>query len=155
MKNKEFKQMVKDHIIKQQFILIYGQDKLHRYYRTVEKPYKYYISKWSVMHGKIMHDNYEINEHIKYVPGKIVHDNYEINESTFNTAYNEFLVQVKCVQGDPELAKQEINDSRIKQLGYPEENIPMEQRKYWKIRAGALEFMLKYKEQDKTGTAHS
>ena len=137
MNNKEFKQMVKDHVIKQQFILIYGQDRLHRYYRTVEKPYKYYISKWSVIHGKMMHDNYEINEHI------------------FNTAYNEFLVQVKYVQGDPELAKQEINDSRIKQLGYPEENIPMEQRKYWKIRAGALEFMLKYKEQDKTGTAHS
>lgn len=137
MKNKEFKQMVKDHIIKQQFILIYGQDMLHRYYRTVEKPYKYYISKWSVIHDKIVHDNYEINEHI------------------FNTAYSEFLVQIKYVQGDPELAKQEINDSRIKQLGYPEESIPMEQRKYWKLRAGALEFMLKFKEQDKTGTAHS
>lgn len=137
MKNKEFKQMVKDHVIKQQFILMYGKDMLHRYYRTVEKPYKYYISKWLVVYDKIVHDNYEINERI------------------FNTAYNEFLVQVKCVQGDPELAKQEINDSRIKQLGYPEENIPMEQRKYWKLRAGALEFMLKYKEQDKTGTAQS
>lgn len=137
MKNKEFKQMVKDHVIKQQFILIYGQDMLHRYYRTVEKPYKYYISKWSVIYDKIVHDNYEINERI------------------FNTAYNEFLVQVKYVQGDPELAKQEINNNRIKQLGYPEENIPMEQRKYWKLRAGALEFMLKFKEQDKTGTAHS
>ena len=138
MKNKEFKQMVKDHVIKQQFILIYGKDMLHRYYRTVEKPYKYYISKWLVVYDKIVHDNYEINERI------------------FNIAYNEFLVQVKCIQGDPELAKQEINDSRIKQLGYPEEeNVPMEQRKYWKIRAGALEFMLKYKEQDKTRTAHS
>lgn len=138
MKNKEFKQMVKDHVIKQQFILMYGKDMLHRYYRTVEKPYKYYISKWLVVYDKIVHDNYEINERI------------------FNIAYNEFLVQVKCVQGDPELTKQEINDSRIKQLGYPEEeSIPMEQRKYWKIRAGALEFMLKYKEQDKTGTAHS
>lgn len=137
MKNKEFKQMVKNHVIKQQFILIYGQDKLHRYYRTVEKPYKYYISKWFVTHNIFVVNNYEINEHI------------------FNTACNEFLVQVKYVQGDPELAKQEINDSRIKQLGYPEENIPMEQRKYWKLRAGALEFMLKYKEQDKTGTARS
>ena len=137
MKNKEFKQMVKDHVIKQQFILMYGKDMLHRYYRTVEKPYKYYISKWLVIYDKIVHDNYEINERI------------------FNIAYNEFLVQVKCVQGDPELAKQEINDSRIKQLGYPDEDIPMEQRKYWKIRAGALEFMLKYKEQDKTGIAHS
>ena len=127
MKNKEFKQMVKDHVIKQQFTLMYGKYTLHRYYRTVEKPYKYYISKWSVIYDKIVHDNYEINERI------------------FNTAYNEFLMQVKCVQGDTELAKQEINDSRIKQLGYPKENIPMEQRKYWKIRAGALEFMLKYK----------
>lgn len=137
MNNKEFKQMVKNHVIKQQFILIYGQDMLHRYYRTVEKPYKYYISKWRVVHNILVVNNYEINEHI------------------FNTAYNEFLVQIKYVQGDPELAKQEINDSRIKQLGYPEENIPMEQRKYWKLRAGALEFMLKYKEQDKIGTAHS
>ena len=137
MKNKKFKQMVKDHVIKQQFILIYGQDKLQRYYKTVEKPYKYYISEWSIRDGQL------------------VRDNFETIESTFNTAYNEFHVQVKYVQGDPELAKQEINDSRIKQLGYPEENIPMEQRKYWKLRAGALEFMLKYKEQDKTGTAHS
>lgn len=137
MKDKEFKQMVKNHVIKQQFILIYGQDMLHRYYRTVEKPYKYYISKWFVIHNILVVNNYEINERV------------------FNTAYNEFLVQVKCVQGDLELAKQEINDSRIKQLGYPEENIPMEQRKFWKLRAGALEFMLKYKEQDKTGTAHS
>lgn len=137
MKNKEFKQMVKNHVIKQQFILIYGQDKLQRYYKTVEKPYKYYISEWSIRDGQL------------------VRDNFETIESTFNTAYNEFLVQIKYVQGDPELAKQEINDSRIKQLGYPEENIPMEQRKYWKLRAGALEFMLKYKEQDKTGTAHS
>lgn len=137
MKNKEFKQMVKDHVIKQQFILMYGKDTLHRYYRTVEKPYKYYISKWLVVYDKI------------------VHDNYEIKECVFNIAYNEFLVQVKCIQGDPELAKQEINDSRIKQLGYPEESIPMEQRKYWKLRAGALEFMLKYKEQDETGIARS
>ena len=132
MKNKEFKQMVKNHVIKQQFILIYGQDKLQRYYKTVEKPYKYYISEWSIRDGQL------------------VRDNFETIESTFNTAYNEFLVQIKYVQGDTELAKQEINDSRIKQLGYPEENIPMEQRKYWKLRAGALEFMLKYKEQDKT-----
>ena len=137
MKNKEFKQMVKDHVIKQQFILMYGKDRLQRYYKTVEKPYKYYISEWRIMNDKL------------------VRDNFETIECTFNTAHNEFLVQVKCVQGDPELAKQEINDSRIKQSGYPEENIPMEQRKYWKLRAGALEFMLKYKEQDKTGTAHS
>lgn len=137
MKNKEFKQMVKDHIIKQQFIIIIGQNRLQRYYKTVEKPYKYYISEWRIMNDKL------------------VRDNFETIESTFNAAHNGFLKQVKCVQGDPELAKQEINDSRIKQSGYPGEDIPMEQRKYWKLRAGALEFMLKYKEQDKTGTTHS
>lgn len=137
MKNKEFKQMVKDHVIKQQFILMYDKDMLQRYYKTVEKPYKYYISEWSIRDGQL------------------VRNNFETIESTFNTAYTGFLKQVKCVQGDPEPIKQEINDSRIKQSGYPEENIPMEQRKYWKLRAGALEFMLKYKEQDKTGTAQS
>ena len=137
MKNKEFKQMVKDHVIKQQFIIMVGQNRLQRYYKTVEKPYRYYISEWRIMNDKL------------------VRDNFETIESTFNTAHNGFLKQVKCVQGDPELAKQEINDSRIKQSGYPEENVPMEQRKYWKLRAGALEFMLKYKEQVKTETAHS
>ena len=137
MKNKEFKQMVKDHVIKQQFIIMVGQNRLQRYYKTVEKPYRYYISEWRIMNDKL------------------VRDNFETIECTFNNAHNGFLKQVKCVQGDPELAKQEINDSRIKQSGYPEENVPMEQRKYWKLRAGALEFMLKYKEQDKTGTAHS
>lgn len=131
MKNKEFKQMVKDHIIKQQFILMHGKDTLQRYCRTVEKPYKYYISEWRIMNGKL------------------VRDNFETIECTFNTAHIEFLKQIKCVQGDPELAKQEINDCRIKQSGYPSEDVPMEQRKYWKLRAGALEFMLKYKEQDR------
>lgn len=137
MKNKEFKQMVKDHVIKQQFIIMIGQNRLHRYYRTVERPYKYYISEWRIMNGKL------------------VRDNFETTESTFNTAHNGFLKQVKCIQGDPEPTKQEINDCRIKQSGYPGEDVPMEQRKYWKLRAGALEFMLKYNEQDKTGTAHS
>ena len=130
MKNKEFKQMVKDHVIKQQFIIMVGQNRLQRYYKTVEKPYRYYISEWSIRDGQL------------------VRDNFETIESTFNTAHNGFLKQIKCVQGDPELAKQEINDCRIKQSGYPEEDIPMEQRKYWKLRAGALEFMLKYKEQE-------
>lgn len=130
MKNKEFKQMVKDHVIKQQFIIIVGQNRLQRYYKTVEKPYKYYISEWRIMNDKL------------------VRDNFETIESTFDIAYIKFLEEIKCVQGDPELAKQEINDCRIKQSGYPEENIPMEQRKYWKLRAGALEFMLKYKEQE-------
>ena len=129
MKNKEFKQMVKDHVIKQQFIILLGQNRLQRYYKTVEKPYKYYISEWSIRDGQL------------------VRDNFETIESTFDTAYIKFLEEIKCVQGDPELAKQEINDCRIKQSGYPEEDIPMEQRKYWKLRAGALEFMLKYKEQ--------
>lgn len=130
MKNKEFKQMVKDHVIKQQFIIMIGQNRLQRYYKTVEKPYKYYISEWSIRDDKL------------------VRDNFETIESTFNTAHNGFIKQVKCVQGDPELAKQEINDCRIKQSGYPSEDVPMEQRKYWKLRAGALEFMLKYKEQE-------
>lgn len=130
MKNKEFKQMVKDHVIKQQFIILLGQNRLQRYYRTVEKPYRYYISEWSIRDGQL------------------VRNNFETTESTFITAHIEFFEQVKCVQGDPELAKQEINDSRIKQSGYPGEDIPMEQRKYWKLRAGALEFMLKYKEQE-------
>lgn len=129
MKNKEFKQMVKDHIIKQQFIIMVGQNKLQRYYKTVEKSYKYYISEWKIRDGKL------------------VRDNFETNESTFNAAHDGFLKQVKCIQENPELTKQEINDSRIKQSGYPGEDIPMEQRKYWKLRAGALEFMLKYKEQ--------
>ena len=40
MKNKEFKQMVKNHVIKQQFIIMIGQNRLQRYYKTVEKPYK-------------------------------------------------------------------------------------------------------------------
>ena len=137
MKNKEFKQMVKDHVIKQQFIIMVGQNRLQRYYKTVEKPYKYYISEWRIMNDKL------------------VRDNFETIESTFNTAHNGFLKQVKCVKESPELTKQEINDCRIKQSGYPGEDVPMEQRKYWKLRAGALEFMLKYKEQDKTGTAHS
>lgn len=137
MKNKEFKQMVKDHVIKQQFIIMIGQNRLQRYYKTVDKPYKYYISDWRIMNGKL------------------VRDNFETIESTFNAAYTGFFKQVKYVQGDPELAKQEINDCRIKQSGYPSEDVPMEQRKYWKLRAGALEFMLKYKEQDKTETARS
>lgn len=129
MKNKEFKHMIKDHTIKQQFIILLGQNRLQRYYKTVEKPYKYYISEWSIRNGQL------------------VHYNFETIESTFNTAYTGFLKQVKCVQGDPELSKQQINDCRIKQSGYPSEDIPMEQRKYWKLRAGAIEFMLKYKEQ--------
>lgn len=129
MMNKEFKQMVKDHIIKQQFIILLGQNRLQRYYKTVEKPYKYYISEWSISDGKL------------------VRDNFETIESTFNTAYAGFLKQVKCIQEDPELTKQQINEYRIKQSGYPGEDIPMEQRKYWKLRAGATEFMLKYKEQ--------
>lgn len=135
MKNKEFKQMVKDHVIKQQLILL-GQNRLQRYYRTVEKPYRYYISKWSIRDGQL------------------VRDNFETIESKFNTAHTVFLEQVKCAQGDPELTKQEINDCRIKQSGYPGEDIPMEQRKYWKLRAGALEFMLKYKDQQ-SGTCCS
>lgn len=137
MINKEFKQMVKDHIIKQQFIILLGQHRLQRYYKTVEKPYKYYISEWSIRDGKL------------------VRDNFETIESTFKTAHAGFLKQVKCIQGDPELTKQQINEYRIKQSGYPGEDIPMEQRKYWKLRAGAVEFMLKYKEQVRTGTAHS
>lgn len=129
MKNKEFKQMVKDHIIKQQFIIMMGHDRLQRYYKTIEKPYKYYISEWKIRDDKLVRDNFETTENI------------------FNAAHNGFLKQVKCIQEDPELTKQEINDSRIKQSGYPGEDIPMEQRKYWKLRAGALEFMLKYKKQ--------
>lgn len=129
MKNKEFKQMVKDHIIKQQFIILLGQNRLQRYYKTVEKPYKYYISEWSIRDGQL------------------VRNNFETIESTYNTAHTGFLKQVKCIQEDPELSKQQINDYRIKQSGYPGEDIPMEQRKYWKLRAGAVEFMLKYKEQ--------
>ena len=129
MKNKEFKQMVKDHVIKQQFIILLGQNRLQRYYKTVEKPYKYYISEWSIRDGQL------------------VRDNFETIESTFDTAHTGFLKQVKCIQEDPELSKQQINDYRIKQSGYPGEDIPMEQRKYWKLRAGAVEFMLKYKEQ--------
>ncbi len=129
MKNKEFKQMVKDHVIKQQFIILLGQNRLQRYYKTVEKPYKYYISEWSIRNGQL------------------IRDNFKTIESTFNTAYTGFLKQVKCIQEDPELSKQQINDYRIKQLGYPGDDIPMEQRKYWKLRAGAVEFMLKYKEQ--------
>ncbi len=137
MKNKEFKQMVKDHVIKQQFIILLGQNRLQRYYRTVEKPYKYYISEWSIRDGQL------------------VRDNFETIECTFNTAHAGFLKQVKCAQEDTELTKQQINDYRIKQSGYPDEDVPMEQRKYWKLRAGAVEFMLKYKEQTQTGTAHS
>ena len=129
MKNKEFKQMVKDHVIKQQFIILLGQNRLQRYYKTVKKPYKYYISEWSIRDGQL------------------VRDNFETIESTFDTAHTGFLKQVKCIQEDPELSKQQINDYRIKQSGYPGEDIPMEQRKYWKLRAGAVEFMLKYKEQ--------
>lgn len=129
MKNKEFKQMVKDHIIKQQFIILLGQNRLQRYYKTVEKPYKYYISEWSIRDGQL------------------VRNNFETIESTYNTAHTGFLKQVKCIQENPELSKQQINDYRIKQSGYPSEDIPMEQRKYWKLRAGAVEFMLKYKEQ--------
>ena len=129
MKNKEFKQMVKDHVIKQQFIILLGQNRLQRYYKTVEKPYKYYISEWTIRDGRL------------------VRDNFEIIESTFDAAHTGFLKQVKCIQEDSELSKQQINDYRIKQLGYPGEDIPMEQRKYWKLRAGAVEFMLKYKEQ--------
>lgn len=129
MKNKDFKKMVKDHIIKQQFILLQGQNKLQRFYQTVEQPYKYYISEWSIKDGQL------------------VRDNYETIYSTMVTGRMEFEEEVKCVQGDPDLAKQEINDCRIKQSGYPSEEIPMEQRKYWKLRAGAIEFMLKYKEQ--------
>lgn len=128
MKNKDFKKMVKDHIIKQQFILLCGAKTLQRYYRTVEKPFKYYISEWSIKDGQL------------------VRSNFETTESTVITGRIEFLKQVKQVQGDPDLAKQEINDSRIKQSGYPDEDVPMEQRKYWKLRAGAIEFMLKYKE---------
>lgn len=129
MKNNEFKQMVKDHVIKQQFIILLGQNKLQRYYKTVEKPYKYYTSEWSIRDGQL------------------VRDNFEITESRFNAAHTGFLKQVKCIQEDSELSKQQINDYRIKQSGYPGEDIPMEQRKYWKLRAGAVEFMLKYKEQ--------
>lgn len=129
MKNKEFKQMVKDHVIKQQFIILLGQNRLQRYYKTIKKPYKYYISEW-----KISDD-------------KLVRDNFEIIESIFDNAHTEFIKQVKCTQENPEFNKQQINDYRIKQSGYPRENIPMEQRKYWKLRAGAIEFMLKYKEQ--------
>ena len=121
--------MVKDHVIKQQFILLQGQNKLQRFYQTVEQPYKYYISEWSIKDGQL------------------VRDNYETIYSTMVTGRLEFDEQVKCVQGDPDLAKQEINDCRIKQSGYPSEEVPMEQRKYWKLRAGAIEFMLKYKEQ--------
>lgn len=129
MKNKEFKQMVKNHVIKQQFIILIGQNRLQRYYKTIEKPYKYYISEWKISGNKL------------------VRDNFEIVESIFNAAHTGFLKQVKCAQEDRELTKQQINDYRIKQSGYPGEDIPMEQRKYWKLRAGAVEFMLKYKEQ--------
>lgn len=130
MKNKDFKKMVKDHVIKQQFILLQGQDKLQRFYQTVEQPYKYYISEWSIKDGQL------------------VRDNYETIYSTIVTGRMEFDEQVKQVQGDPDLAKQEINDCRIKQSGYPSEEIPMEQRKYWKLRAGAIEFMLKYQDKE-------
>lgn len=132
MKNKEFKQMVKDHIIKQQFILLYD-NMLQRYYQTVEQPHRYYISEWAIKDGQL------------------VRSNYETIYSTMVTGLLEFEEQVKQAQEDPSKVKQEINDCRIKQSGYPDEDIPMEQRKYWKLRAGALEFMLKYRENKEQG----
>lgn len=129
MKNKDFKKMVKDHVIKQQFIVLVGQHKLQRFYQTVKEPYRYYISEWSIEDGQL------------------VRSNFETIYSTMVTGRMEFEEHVRQVQEDPDKAKQEINDCRIKQSGYPDEEIPMEQRKYWKLRAGAIEFMLKYKKQ--------
>lgn len=125
--------MVKDHIIKQQFILLCGAKTLQRYYKTVEKPYKYYISEWSIKDGQL------------------VRNNFETVESTVITGRIEFLEQVKQVQERLDESKQEINDCRIKQSGYPDKDVPMEQRKYWKLRAGAIEFMLKYREDKEQG----
>lgn len=125
--------MVKDHIIKQQFILLCGAKTLQRYYKTVEKPYKYYISEWSIKDGQL------------------VRNNFETVESTVITGRIEFLEQVKQVQERLDESKQEINDCRIKQSGYPDEDVPMEQRKYWKLRAGAIKFMLKYREDKEQG----
>ena len=119
---KEFKAMVKKHQCKQSFVrIIDTNDKhiLNRFYQDTTNN-KRYVCCWKIEEGKL------------------IRAAFEIDQGTW--AYNWHKYTAECLHCREHQA---CTDKEIAATRSTIDEQPMEERKFWKIRADTLQFMLK------------
>lgn len=124
--SKDFKAMVKNHLIKQSFVIIYlDSKKLYRYFRSNDNECKYYESEWLL------------------VDDKLIRHNRCITLEEFTKAYKIYTGQCICNRENPQYIRERVNECRICQIGLPQEHVPMVQRKWYKVAADTMIFQSK------------
>jgi len=122
--NKEFKAMIKSHQCKQSFVrIIDTSDKviLNRFYQdTVNN--KKYVCGW------------------KIEDGELVRSVFEIDSGVWAYNWHKYTAAVVAVRNNLDETNRMIDECYDKSR-----NNPMEERKFWKVKAETLQFMLKDK----------
>lgn len=122
---KTLKEMIKKHQVKQVFAIINDKNTFTRVFVSTDGKLTTFSNTWTKNDTKL----YRTVE--------------QISRSVYNEMYNTYIIDVKLARENADKVKEEINECRIKQMGIPEQPVPMELRPYYKVRADILTFQLR------------